>query len=524
MFWDQEDVSDGGFDDGVDIERESAASTPSRPGSAGSFSPFDAAHASADEMLHQLRLDRAARPLGVTSLRRSSSSSCLAATATAVVVGADGALRRLAADALRAAAEASGLGAAVRVEAAGSAAEASAFLERLRPKCRLVVSVFRRGDGASSSASLSSSCSSNSSSGSPRPSRDDELRWIRAAAAAGAAPPSAVVALDAAGGRPLSSAAANELLWRHVFPFGACKISPTRPLSALLTEHGDRVGASLRDGGLRGLLGLLHGDRREASCALDRLIDGLDARGPPLAPRGRTPAVLVVDDSAATCALHARRLSRSLDAFGVLARVSVEIARDGVEAVRAVHDDVARRDKCFILVLLDLRMPNLDGASAARELRRAGSTAPLVAVTASALPGPTAAPAFDLAEDDAVALAFDDVITKPLAQSHADALVHKWVLPRLHRKRSRGPPAGAPAPAPEAPGRASPASIPSPGPKKPRRGAAPPAWAPPDLPPGAPVPAARHLPAAAAASEDLPSRSLPSPPAPSRAHRALAGE
>mmetsp|Transcript_11814 Transcript_11814/g.38695 ORF Transcript_11814/g.38695 Transcript_11814/m.38695 type:complete len:111 (+) Transcript_11814:179-511(+) len=90
-------------------------------------------------------------------------------------------------------------------------------------------------------------------------------------------------------------------------------------------------------------------------------------------------------------------------------------------------------------------MPNLDGASAARELRRAGSTAPLVAVTASALPGRTAAPAFDLAEDDAVALAFDDVITKPLAQSHSDALVHKWVLPRLHRKRARAP-AAAPAP------------------------------------------------------------------------------
>ncbi|KAH8051018.1 hypothetical protein JL722_11054 [Aureococcus anophagefferens] len=266
MFWDQEDVSDGGFDDGVDIERESAASTPSRR-ERGSFAARRA-HASADEMLHQLRLDRAARPWA---------------------------------------------------------------------------------------------CSSTSSSGSPRPSRDDELRWIRAAAAAGAAPPSAV-ARSTRRGRPLSATAANELLWRHVFPFGACKINPTRPLSALLTEHGDRVGASLRDGGLRGLLGLLHGDRREASCALDRLIDGLDARGPPLAPRGRTPAVLVVDDSAAT------RLSRSLDAFGVSARVSVEIARDGVEAVRAVHDDVARRDTCFILVLLDLRMPNLDGAS-----RRASS-------------------------------------------------------------------------------------------------------------------------------------------------------
>ncbi|KAH8045928.1 hypothetical protein JL722_13980 [Aureococcus anophagefferens] len=466
MFWDQEDVSDGGFDDGVDIERESAASTPSRPGSAGSFSPFDAAHASADEMLHQLRLDRAARPLGVTSLRRSSSSSCLAATATrsspAPTEISGGSPAR------SGAAEASGLGAAVRVEAAGSAAEASAFLERLRPNC-----------------------SSTSSSGSPRPSRDDELRWIRAAAAAGAAPPSAVVALDAAGGRPLSATAANELLWRHVFPFGACKINPTRPLSALLTEHGDRVGASLRDGGLRGLLGLLHGDRREASCALDRLIDGLDARGRPGAA-GRTPAVLVAPEPVA-------------DAFGVSARVSVEIARDGVEAVRAVHDDVARRDTCFILVLLDLRMPNLDGASAARELRRAGSTAPLVAVTASALPGRTAAPAFDLAEDDAVALAFDDVITKPLAQSHSDARAQVGAAAAPPQARA---PAAAPAPAPEAPGRASPASIR----RRPQEARArAPAWARRTCPRRA-VPAARH-PAAAAAS-GLPA-ALPSPPAPS---------
>ena len=101
---------------------------------------------------------------------------------------------------------------------------------------------------------------------------------------------------------------------------------------------------------------------------------------------------------------------------------------------RAVHDDVASRDRCFVLVLLDLHMPNLDGCSAARNLRQAGSTAPLVAVTGDALP--RADPHWR-DDDDAVALQFDDVITKPLNQGHADALVRKWVLPRLHRKRSR---------------------------------------------------------------------------------------
>ncbi|KAH8052720.1 hypothetical protein JL721_10844 [Aureococcus anophagefferens] len=88
--------------------------------------------------------------------------------------------------------------------------------------------------------------------------------------------------------------------------------------------------------------------------------------------------------------------------------------------------------------------------------------------------------AFDLAEDDAVALAFGGVIHEaPQRQSHR-TLVHKWVLPRAppqararrpqRRRRHRRRQA------------ASPASIPSPGPQNAR-------WLAPGLGSAGPAPA-----------------------------------
>ena len=62
-------------------------------------------------------------------------------------------------------------------------------------------------------------------------------------------------------------------------------------------------------------------------------------------------------------------------------------------------------------------------------------------------------------DDDAIALAFDDVTSKPFGFGDALSAVERWVLPRLHRKRRgdspgrlprvevEGGPARAPAPA-----------------------------------------------------------------------------
>ena len=81
--------------------------------------------------------------------------------------------------------------------------------------------------------------------------------------------------------------------------------------------------------------------------------------------------------------------------------------------------------------------------AAARRLRAAGATAPVVAVTAAALPreefedDTERASLQDLDDDDdAIALAFDDVISsKPFGFGDALSAVERWVLPRLHRKR-----------------------------------------------------------------------------------------
>ena len=262
-------------------------------------------------------------------------------------------------------------------------------------------------------------------------------------------------------GGPVTSSLAHELLWAHALPHGPCAVSGTKPVTSAL-KLAEGVGASLRAGGLRGLLMLLHAERRERAKALDQLLDRQTSETP------RTPCVLVVDDSAVARKLHVRALERALTSLGCAGDVIVEEACDGQKACEAVHDDAKNRKRCVVLCLLDLAMPIMGGCAAARRLRAAGATAPVVAVTAAALPreefedddDDSRAALQDLDDDDdAIALAFDDVISKPFGFGDALSAVERWVLPRLHRKRRgdspgrlprvevEGEPARAPAPA-----------------------------------------------------------------------------
>ena len=90
---------------------------------------------------------------------------------------------------------------------------------------------------------------------------------------------------------------------------------------------------------------------------------------------GRPAHVLVVDDNA-TNRMVAQTLCRI---FGA----STETASDGAEAVEMV------RDGAFDLVLMDIRMPRMDGVEATRAIRAlpgpAAST-PVVALTANVEP------------------------------------------------------------------------------------------------------------------------------------------
>lgn len=92
-------------------------------------------------------------------------------------------------------------------------------------------------------------------------------------------------------------------------------------------------------------------------------------------PTGRVPTVLVVDDEAA--------------------------------AVEFVTDLIAAKDERPALVLMDVRMPGMDGTTAMRHLKADPLTAaiPVVALTAQAMEGDRAT---------LLAAGFDDVLNKPI--------------------------------------------------------------------------------------------------------------
>ena len=88
--------------------------------------------------------------------------------------------------------------------------------------------------------------------------------------------------------------------------------------------------------------------------------------------------VLVVDD---------RREIRFLSKrFLTLAGASVAEAVDGEQAI-AVVTEAMQQNQPFDLILLDMQMPKLDGYETARQLRKLGFTAPIIALTADAMQG-----------------------------------------------------------------------------------------------------------------------------------------
>ncbi len=128
--------------------------------------------------------------------------------------------------------------------------------------------------------------------------------------------------------------------------------------------------------------------------------------------------VLVVDDDEVN-RLVGREL---LDALGAV----VDVACDGAEAVEAI------RQRPYDLVLMDVRMPNVDGLEATREIRRvqgAESRSVVVALTAS------------VREEDrqrCAAASMDDFLSKPISGAALEALLQRW-RERFERARSVHP-------------------------------------------------------------------------------------
>ena len=123
---------------------------------------------------------------------------------------------------------------------------------------------------------------------------------------------------------------------------------------------------------------------------------------------GRGSRILVVEDN------HVNQMV----AVGLLesAGYAADVVGDGEQAVRALspgHD--------YAAVLMDCRMPRLDGFGATRAIRQrepAGARVPIIAMTASALEGE---------EERCRAAGMDDFLTKPVDPVRLLRVIRQWV-------------------------------------------------------------------------------------------------
>ncbi|MCB8958156.1 MAG: response regulator [Nocardioides sp.] len=127
----------------------------------------------------------------------------------------------------------------------------------------------------------------------------------------------------------------------------------------------------------------------------------------PTSGRGR---VLVVEDGEIN----------QLVATGILESLGydVTVADDGLLALEEL--DRATYDA----VLMDVRMPNLDGYGATAEIRRregAERHTPIIAMTASAIEGD---------REECLAAGMDDYVSKPIDRASVDAVLGRWVPAR----------------------------------------------------------------------------------------------
>ena len=114
--------------------------------------------------------------------------------------------------------------------------------------------------------------------------------------------------------------------------------------------------------------------------------------------------ILLAEDNAIN-ALLTRTL---LEAEGAV----VDVVEDGALAVEAV------KTTKYDMILMDMRMPNMDGLEATRKIRSYGYTQPIVALTANA---------FDDDRNSCFDSGMNDFMTKPVSAEELSEMVTTWV-------------------------------------------------------------------------------------------------
>jgi CheY-like chemotaxis protein len=113
----------------------------------------------------------------------------------------------------------------------------------------------------------------------------------------------------------------------------------------------------------------------------------------------------------------------------LLARSLLE--REGCSVDRAVGGGdavAAASSQAYDLILMDLRMPGMDGVTAARALRAKGIATPIIALTADA---------FEEDRRACMAAGMDDFLSKPLALAALRATLRRWTGAGWTRAKTR---------------------------------------------------------------------------------------
>jgi two-component system cell cycle response regulator DivK len=115
--------------------------------------------------------------------------------------------------------------------------------------------------------------------------------------------------------------------------------------------------------------------------------------------------ILVVEDDMASCELFKNFLKTK--------GINTIIAENGYEAI-----EIIKNNPEVDLVLMDIKLPELDGSSAMIEIKKIRKDLPIIAETAYALKGD---------KRKFLSLGFDDYIAKPVKPDKLQAIISKHI-------------------------------------------------------------------------------------------------
>lgn len=119
---------------------------------------------------------------------------------------------------------------------------------------------------------------------------------------------------------------------------------------------------------------------------------------------GEENPILVIEDDEASAFYLEEILAES--------KIPVLTASSAAEALKILDT------KNVSLILMDIRLPDIDGYELTRQLRGKGITVPIIAQTAFALPDD---------KDKAFSSGCDDYITKPLRKEELWTMIRKYL-------------------------------------------------------------------------------------------------